>query len=60
MDIKEEIKFTNIDLENIYLKEGNVEYIDSIIYWLNERKKIGYTRLKPIKDGNTITLITIK
>jgi hypothetical protein len=59
MDIKEEMKFTNIDLENIYLKENSIEYIDSIIYWLNERKELGYTRIKPTKDGNVITLITI-
>jgi len=60
MDINKKLKFTNLDLENIYLKENAIEYIDSLIYYLQERKKLGYTKIKTIKEDKTITLITIK
>jgi len=60
MDIKKELEFTNVDLENIYLKENKEDYINSLIYWLEERKKLGYTKFKPVKEGLSITLITIR
>ena len=60
MDINKELKFTNLDLENIYLKENVIEYIDLLISYLEERKKLGYTKIKPVKENTTITLITIK
>ena len=60
MGINKKLEFTNVDLENIYLGVNSVVFIDSLIEWLEERKKLGYNKIKPIAEDKIINLITIR
>tara|TARA_R110000782_G_scaffold247875_1_gene334720 strand:+ start:103 stop:285 length:183 start_codon:yes stop_codon:yes gene_type:complete len=60
MGINKKLEFTNVDLENIYLGVNSVVFIDSLIKWLQERKKLGYSKIKPITEDKIINLITIR
>lgn len=53
-------KLTNVDLENIYLALNKEIYIDELINWLEQRKRTGYSKIKPETTDKVITLITIR